>query len=486
MPAGSCLTCCLSLLLQQEEADKQDLREKQQRKKGSKGKSKAKQQAGASKAVNESEGLQEQGDTEGQGERATIKPAEVQGPGGTSDVGTLDSRSPAILAAAAPTAQSVSRAWCESARTADIQQHEEDEQGILQLADHSRGQQQERQQTKGLDVKQKQKQQHAKKPQQRSQQATGLEQIQQQRLQQSQGGFGNSSSSSKGRPSEQGTAAGYGCSSSATATAAAAAAAPEASYTPAKLSCAPARDAQEDPLSCCSSSLGAPVPYSGAAAAVGMCNADAASLLPPHLARCLRGGVGAVPPSSPVNHYHHQQQVHQGLDQQPSTQQHQQHESQQQHRHGQAEQWQGLVQAHHQQQLQSGQVAVGLQVSQEVAEELGGLDGEQLVHGSNAGEAMSGSSAKPTAAALARSAGGGGEQVADSSSSTKPSGKSRKSLTARPGQCVVCWEVVPCVVLLPCRHLVVCEECFQLLDSKGSDCPMCREPVEQHMVVFPG
>ena len=156
-----------------------------------------------------------------------------------------------------------------------------------------------------------------------------------------------------------------------------------------------------------------------------------------------------------------------------------QYKSKQQQLHGHVEQRQGSVQADQQQQQQSGQVAVGLQVSQhEVAEELCRLDVEQLVHGSNIAEAMSGRSGKPRAATLARSAGGGGEQVADSSSSnssTKPGGKSRNSLkAARPGPCVVCWESVPCVLLLPCRHLVVCEECFELLDSKGSDCPMCR------------
>ena len=488
--------CSLLLLMQQEEAAKRELRqEEQDKKKGSKVKSKAKQQATASKATKESEGLQEEGDTEGQGEgqgvHLMVKRAGFQDPGGSGGVGTVQSRGPATSAAAAAVAQSVSSLWCEPAQTLDIQRQGHDEQGPLpwQLAGHSRGQQQEKQQTKDIDIKQQQ--QRGQEAQQQSQQATGLEQTQQQRLQQSQGGIRNSSSSSKGRPYEQGTAAGYGCSSSATATAAAAA--PEASYTPAKVSLVLSRDAQKGVS--CSPSLVAPVAQHSPAVTSSY-NADAASLLPPHLARCLEGSAGVLPSvpvasaslTAAVKHHHHQQrqqQVYQGLDQQPCMQRHQQHEIQQQQLYGQVEQRQGSLRADQQQ--QSGQVAVGLQVSQEeVAEEVCRLDVGQRVYSSNVGAAMSLCSRKPTAVALAKSAGGGGEQVSDSSSSTKPFGKSRKSLKARPGPCVVCWEAVPCVVLLPCRHLVVCEECFELLHSKGSHCPMCREPVEQHMVVFHG
>jgi hypothetical protein len=78
-----------------------------------------------------------------------------------------------------------------------------------------------------------------------------------------------------------------------------------------------------------------------------------------------------------------------------------------------------------------------------------------------------------------------GAEGACSRSNCKP-GTSKKGAKVKPGPCVVCWEAVPCVLLLPCRHLVVCEECFKLLHSKDSDCPMCREPVEQHIVVFYG
>ena len=50
--------------------------------------------------------------------------------------------------------------------------------------------------------------------------------------------------------------------------------------------------------------------------------------------------------------------------------------------------------------------------------------------------------------------------------------------------CVVCWESSSCVVLLPCKHMVLCEECSATLESKGADCPMCRATVKEHVVVF--
>ena len=62
----------------------------------------------------------------------------------------------------------------------------------------------------------------------------------------------------------------------------------------------------------------------------------------------------------------------------------------------------------------------------------------------------------------------------------KSSGKPSK----RPTTCVVCWESTPCVVLLPCKHLVLCEACSKMMEGKGAECPMCRAPVEQHMMIF--
>jgi hypothetical protein len=52
------------------------------------------------------------------------------------------------------------------------------------------------------------------------------------------------------------------------------------------------------------------------------------------------------------------------------------------------------------------------------------------------------------------------------------------------GKCVVCWVGDRCVVLLPCKHLALCVGCSELLKQNESDCPMCRGPVTEHMVLF--
>ena len=68
------------------------------------------------------------------------------------------------------------------------------------------------------------------------------------------------------------------------------------------------------------------------------------------------------------------------------------------------------------------------------------------------------------------------QQVGMKKSPVKPS--------KRPSPCVVCWESPPCVVLLPCKHLVLCEACSKMMEGKGAECPMCRATVEQHMMIF--
>ena len=62
--------------------------------------------------------------------------------------------------------------------------------------------------------------------------------------------------------------------------------------------------------------------------------------------------------------------------------------------------------------------------------------------------------------------------------------KSPGKATKRPSPCVVCWESTPCVVLLPCKHLVLCEACSKMMEGKGAECPMCRATVEQHMMIY--
>jgi len=49
--------------------------------------------------------------------------------------------------------------------------------------------------------------------------------------------------------------------------------------------------------------------------------------------------------------------------------------------------------------------------------------------------------------------------------------------------CVICTEQVKTVVLLPCRHLCVCEECG-LDELMLSKCPMCSKDIKSRMSLF--
>ncbi|KAF6264578.1 hypothetical protein COO60DRAFT_1266813 [Scenedesmus sp. NREL 46B-D3] len=48
--------------------------------------------------------------------------------------------------------------------------------------------------------------------------------------------------------------------------------------------------------------------------------------------------------------------------------------------------------------------------------------------------------------------------------------------------CVVCMDAPRSVLLLPCKHLALCEACsVQLQGSAANCCPVCRVPVSQHI-----
>mmetsp|Transcript_2166 Transcript_2166/g.7558 ORF Transcript_2166/g.7558 Transcript_2166/m.7558 type:complete len:84 (-) Transcript_2166:62-313(-) len=48
--------------------------------------------------------------------------------------------------------------------------------------------------------------------------------------------------------------------------------------------------------------------------------------------------------------------------------------------------------------------------------------------------------------------------------------------------CVVCLEKPKSVVLLPCRHSCLCEECAEA--QQWERCPLCREVVEDTLRIF--
>ena len=128
---------------------------------------------------------------------------------------------------------------------------------------------------------------------------------------------------------------------------------------------------------------------------------------------------------------------------------------------------------------------MGLQaVRMEQNSTLAGSADQQDHRGAEATSTAAGSASfHPAAGGCAAAAGAGGAPLLSSVQcprKLKKKAKQEGSLSA----CIVCWEASPCGVLLPCKHLALCEGCSELLKRKGSDCPMCRGPVTEHMVVF--
>ncbi len=48
--------------------------------------------------------------------------------------------------------------------------------------------------------------------------------------------------------------------------------------------------------------------------------------------------------------------------------------------------------------------------------------------------------------------------------------------------CVVCQDLPRCTILLPCRHVCLCEECSLLPGLRT--CPLCREAITSVLPVF--
>lgn len=70
------------------------------------------------------------------------------------------------------------------------------------------------------------------------------------------------------------------------------------------------------------------------------------------------------------------------------------------------------------------------------------------------------------------------ERVVNSSSER---GESDESVD----RCVICVTAPRSVVLIPCRHLCLCEECVAHVQKMRTRvCPLCREPIDSHICVF--
>ena len=53
-------------------------------------------------------------------------------------------------------------------------------------------------------------------------------------------------------------------------------------------------------------------------------------------------------------------------------------------------------------------------------------------------------------------------------------------VTQGDGSCCVCYNKLPCVVFLPCRHMINCVECALSI----SKCPVCRTNIEYSFKIF--
>ena len=65
-------------------------------------------------------------------------------------------------------------------------------------------------------------------------------------------------------------------------------------------------------------------------------------------------------------------------------------------------------------------------------------------------------------------------------------GKEHASTTSQPDEavqreCVICFEVVKDTVVLPCRHLCLCQGCTQIVRMQNNTCPICRTRIESFL-----
>ena len=58
--------------------------------------------------------------------------------------------------------------------------------------------------------------------------------------------------------------------------------------------------------------------------------------------------------------------------------------------------------------------------------------------------------------------------------------KNRKNNKITKKECCVCMDADPNVVLLPCRHMSICDNCSKQVEK----CPLCRKLITKRMVVY--
>lgn len=59
-----------------------------------------------------------------------------------------------------------------------------------------------------------------------------------------------------------------------------------------------------------------------------------------------------------------------------------------------------------------------------------------------------------------------------------------KLSNAENSLCCICRDATKTILLLPCRHLCLCEDCSETLQQRRGTCPVCREVVQDTLRVF--
>ena len=50
--------------------------------------------------------------------------------------------------------------------------------------------------------------------------------------------------------------------------------------------------------------------------------------------------------------------------------------------------------------------------------------------------------------------------------------------------CVICQDQEKCIMILPCRHLCICQACQGPLQAANNNCPICRKNVRQTIKAY--
>lgn len=50
--------------------------------------------------------------------------------------------------------------------------------------------------------------------------------------------------------------------------------------------------------------------------------------------------------------------------------------------------------------------------------------------------------------------------------------------------CVVCLTNNKCVILMPCRHLCMCNDCSEIIERTSQSCPICRTDFDRRVTVY--